>query len=108
MITLTEKAAMRVKVQLMNRDRGHGIRVGVRTTGCSGMAYMLEYVDQVDPNDLCFWNHGVNIYVNPQHLPYLDGLVMDWKREGLNEGFAFENPNVTGECGCGESFSVNV
>jgi iron-sulfur cluster assembly protein len=106
MITLTETAAMRVKVQLMNRDHGYGIRVGVRTTGCSGLAYLLEYVDKVDPNDLCYWTNGVNVYVNPQHLPYLEGLVMDWKREGLNEGFAFENPNVKGECGCGESFSV--
>ena len=106
MITLTERAAMKVKVQLMNRDHGHGIRVGVRTTGCSGLAYLLEYVDAVDPNDLCYWTNGVNIYVNPQHLPYLDGLVMDWKREGLNEGFAFDNPNVTGECGCGSSFTV--
>jgi iron-sulfur cluster assembly protein len=106
MITLTETAAMKVKVQLMNRDHGYGIRVGVRTTGCSGLAYLLEYVDKVDPNDLCYWTNGVNVYVNPQHLPYLEGLVMDWKREGLNEGFAFENPNVKGECGCGESFSV--
>ena len=106
MIALTERAAMRVKVQLLNRDRGHGIRIGVRTAGCSGMVYMLEYVDTVDPNDLCFWTNGVNIYVDPLHLPYLDGLVMDWKREGLNEGFAFENPNSTGECGCGESFTV--
>jgi iron-sulfur cluster assembly protein len=106
MITLTETAAMRVKVQLMNRDHGYGIRVGVRTTGCSGLAYLLEYVDKVDPNDLCYWTNGVNVYVNPQHLPYLEGLVMDWKREGLNEGFAFENPNVKGECGCGSSFTV--
>lgn len=106
MITLTETAALKVKVQLMNRDRGYGIRVGVRTTGCSGLAYLLEYVDHVDPNDLCYWTNGVNIYVNPQHLPYLEGLVMDWKREGLNEGFDFQNPNSRGECGCGESFSV--
>ena len=106
MITLTERAALKVKVQLMNRNRGHGIRVGVKTTGCSGMAYMLEYVDVVDSNDLCYWTNGVNIYVNPQHLPYLDGLVMDWKREGLNEGFEFKNPNEKDRCGCGESFRI--
>lgn len=106
MITLTEKAAVKVKVQVMNRDHCYGIRVGVKTTGCSGLAYLLEYVDNVDPIDLCFRTNGVNIYVNPQHLPYLEGLVMDWKREGLNEGFDFQNPNSRGECGCGESFSV--
>ena len=106
MLTLTQSAQTKIKNTLQKRGKGLGIRVGVRTTGCSGLAYVLEYVDNVDSNDLCYWTNGVNIYVNPQHLPYLEGLVMDWKREGLNEGFSFDNPNVTGECGCGESFSV--
>lgn len=106
MISLTEKAALKVKVQLMNRDRGYGIRIGVRTTGCSGLGYILEYVDSVNNDDLVFNSHGVNIYVDPKSLAYLDGMVMDWKREGLNEGFDFQNPNVKDECGCGESFRV--
>jgi iron-sulfur cluster assembly protein len=106
MITLTEKAAIKVKVQVMNRECCYGIRVGVRTTGCSGLGYLLEYVDKLDPNDLCFRSNGVNVYVDPKSLPYVDGLVMDWKREGLNEGFDFQNPNVKDQCGCGESFRV--
>lgn len=106
MISITEKAALKVKVQLMNRNHGYGIRVGVRTSGCSGLSYLLEYVDAVEPSDLCFRSNGVNVYIDPKHLPYLDGLIMDWKRDGLNEGFEFQNPNVTGECGCGESFTV--
>lgn len=106
MITLTERAALKVKVQLMNRDRGHGIRVGVRTAGCTGLAYVLEYVDHVDPNDLVFRTQGVNIYVDPKSAPFLEGMVMDWKKEGLNEGFDFQNPNVRDQCGCGESFNV--
>lgn len=106
MITLTEKAALKVKVQLMNRDRGYGIRIGVKTTGCSGLGYVLEYVDNVNNDDIVFTSNGVNIYVDPKSLAYLDGMVMDWKREGLNEGFDFQNPNVKDECGCGESFRV--
>lgn len=106
MITLTEKAALKVKVQLMNRDRGYGIRIGVKTTGCSGLGYVLEYVDNVNNDDVVFTSNGVNIYVDPKSLAYLDGMVMDWKREGLNEGFDFQNPNVKDECGCGESFRV--
>lgn len=106
MITLTDKAAIRIKVQLMNRNHGYGIRIGVKTSGCSGLSYLLEYVDNITPEDLCFRSNGVNIYVNPKHLPYLDGLVMDWKKEGLNEGFDFQNPNVKQQCGCGESFTV--
>jgi len=106
MITLTEKAAFKVKVQLLNRDRGHGIRVGVKSSGCSGLSYVLEYVDVVDPNDTVFRSEGVNIYVDPKSLPFVDGMIMDWKREGLNEGFDFQNPNVRDQCGCGESFTV--
>lgn len=106
MITLTEKAALHVKVQLLNRDKGYGIRVGVKTTGCSGLAYLLEYVDVIRNEDIVFQSNGVNIYVDPKSLPYLDGMVMDYKREGLNEGFDFQNPNVKDQCGCGESFTV--
>lgn len=106
MISLTEKAALRVKVQLMNRDRGYGIRVGVKTTGCSGLGYLLEYVDSINDEDIVFKSNGVNIYVDPKSLVYLDGMVMDWKKEGVNEGFDFQNPNVKDECGCGESFRV--
>lgn len=106
MITLTEKAALHVKVQLLNRNKGYGIRVGVRTTGCSGLGYLLEYVDTVRDEDIVFQSNGVNIYVDPKSLAYLDGMVMDYKREGLNEGFDFQNPNVKDQCGCGESFTV--
>lgn len=106
MITLTEKAALHVKVQLLNRNKGYGIRVGVRTTGCSGLAYLLEYVDTVRDEDIVFESNGVNIYVDPKSLAYLDGMVMDYKREGLNEGFDFQNPNVKDQCGCGNSFQV--
>lgn len=106
MITLTEKAALHVKVQLLNRNKGYGIRVGVRTTGCSGLSYLLEYVDTVRDEDIVFQSNGVNIYVDPKSLAYLDGMVMDYKREGLNEGFDFQNPNVKDQCGCGESFTV--
>ena len=106
MITLTEKAASHVNVQLLNRGKGHGIRVGVKTTGCSGLAYLLEYVDVIREEDIVFESNGVNIYVDPKSLAYLDGMVMDYKREGLNEGFDFQNPNVKDQCGCGESFTV--
>lgn len=106
MITLTEKAALKVKVQLLNRDHGYGIRVGVKSSGCSGLSYVLEYVDVVDPNDTVYRSEGVNIYVDPKSLPFVDGMIMDWKREGLNEGFDFQNPNVRDQCGCGESFTV--
>lgn len=106
MITLTERAALHVKNQLINRNKGYGIKVGVRTAGCSGLAYLLEYVDKIDDNDLVFSSNGVNIYVDPKSLAYLDGMVMEYKKEGLNEGFEFQNPNVKDECGCGESFTV--
>lgn len=106
MLTISERAAIHVKTQLMNRDRGYGIKVGVKSSGCSGMSYILEFVDEINPNDLCFRTNGVNVYVDPLHLPFLEGLVMDWKREGLNEGFDFLNPNVRDECGCGKSFQI--
>lgn len=105
-ITMTEKAADHVRAQLDQRGKGLGIRVGVKTTGCSGMAYVLEFVDETDTDDAVFENHGVSLIVDPKSLVYIDGTVMDFVKEGLNEGFEFKNPNIAGECGCGESFTV--
>ena len=106
MITLTEKAAQHVQSYLARRGRGVGLRVGVRTSGCSGMAYKLEFADAVNPEDHQFESHGVTVIVDPKSLPYLRGTELDYAREGLNEGFKFRNPNVKDECGCGESFNV--
>jgi iron-sulfur cluster assembly protein len=92
--------------QLEDRGRGVGIRVGVTTTGCSGMAYVLEFVDQPEDSDSVFEDHGIKIVVDPKSLVYIDGTEMDFVKTGVNEGFQFHNPNVKGECGCGESFSV--
>ncbi len=105
-ITLTEKAANHVTRYLVRRGKGVGLRLGVRTTGCSGMAYKLEYVDEVSPDDQVFESHGVKVFVDPKSLTYIDGTELDFAREGLNEGFKFNNPNVKDECGCGESFRV--
>jgi iron-sulfur cluster assembly protein len=105
-ITLTEKAAQHVQSYLVKRGKGVGLRVGVRTSGCSGMAYKLEFADVVNPEDLEFESHGVKLIVDPKSLPYLQGTELDYSREGLNEGFKFRNPNVKDECGCGESFNV--
>ena len=105
-ITLTEKAANHVQSFLVKRGKGVGLRVGVRTSGCSGMAYKLEFADGVEANDLQFESHGVRVVVDPKSLPYVDGTELDYTREGLNEGFKFNNPNVRDECGCGESFNV--
>ena len=105
-ISLTEKAATHVQTFLQKRGKGVGLRVGVRTTGCSGLAYKLEFVDAPQPEDLEFESHGVKVLVDPKSLQYIDGTVLDYAREGLNEGFKFSNPNVKDECGCGESFNV--
>jgi iron-sulfur cluster assembly protein len=105
-VTLTEKAANHVQSFLAKRGKGVGLRVGVRTSGCSGMAYKLEFADGVEANDLQFESHGVRVVVDPKSLPYVDGTELDYTREGLNEGFKFNNPNVKDECGCGESFNV--
>ena len=105
-VTLTERAAQHVQTFLAKRGKGVGLRVGVRTSGCSGMAYKLEFADAVNPDDLAFESHGVKVVVDPKSLPYLDGTELDYGREGLNEGFKFQNPNVKDECGCGESFNV--
>jgi iron-sulfur cluster assembly protein len=106
MIQLTEQAAKKVSKTLEKRGKGLGLRLGVKTTGCSGLAYVLEYVDTPNQEDMNFVSHGVNIFVDPKSMAYLQGLEMDWVREGLNEGFKFNNPNVRDECGCGESFRV--
>ena len=106
MITLTEKAAQHVRSYLAKRGRGVGLRVGVRTSGCSGMAYKLEFADAIDPADIQFESHGVKVVIDPKSLPYLDGTQLDFAREGLNKGFKCNNPNVKDECGCGESFNV--
>ncbi len=106
MITVTESAAKHIQSQLHERGKGEGIRVGVKTTGCSGLAYVLEFADEVQAEDERFESHGVTVIVDPKSLLYIDGTVMDFVKEGLNEGFRFTNPNVKGECGCGESFTV--
>ena len=105
-VSLTEKAAEHVVGYLENRGRGVGIRLAVKTTGCSGLMYVLEPVDEVQPEDLRFSSRGVDVYVDPKSLVYVKGTEMDYVRQGLNEGFEFRNPNVQGECGCGESFTV--
>lgn len=105
-ITMTEAAASHVRRSLDGRGKGEGIRLGVRTTGCSGLAYVLEFVDELASEDMVFESHGVKVVIDPKSLVYLDGTELDFVREGLNEGFKFNNPNVRGECGCGESFNV--
>ncbi len=105
-ITLTESAAERVKTFLEQRGKGVGLRLGVRTSGCSGMAYVLEFVDEIEDKDVVFECHGVKVIVDPKSLLYLDGTELDFGKEGLNEGFKFNNPNVKDECGCGESFNI--
>jgi iron-sulfur cluster assembly protein len=105
-ITLTPDAATHVQRSLSKRGKGVGLRVGVRTSGCSGLAYKLEFADQVHPEDLEFESHGVRVVVDPKSLQYIDGTELDYTREGLNEGFKFRNPKVKDECGCGESFNV--
>ncbi len=105
-ISLTESAANRVKAFLSSRGRGVGLRLGVRKTGCSGFAYVINYADDFQPGDLVFEDQGVKVCVDPASLSLLDGTVVDFVKQGLNEAFRFRNPNVKGECGCGESFSV--
>jgi len=105
-ISLSESAAQRVNDFITNRGKGLGLRLGVKTSGCSGMAYVLEFVDQLNQDDVVFEDKGVKVIVDGKSLAYLDGTQLDFFREGLNEGFQFKNPNVTGQCGCGESFNV--
>jgi iron-sulfur cluster assembly protein len=105
-VTMTERAAQHVANFIEKRGKGVGLRLGVRTTGCSGMAYKLEYADAVQPEDQSFECHGVKIRVDPKSLAYIDGTELDFVREGLNEGFRFNNPNEKNRCGCGESFNI--
>jgi iron-sulfur cluster assembly protein len=105
-VTLTERAAEHVAGFMSRRGKGLGLRLGVRTTGCSGMAYKLEYADALQPDDREFESHGVKIYVDPKSLAYLDGTELDFVCEGLNQGFKFNNPQEKNRCGCGESFNV--
>jgi len=105
-ISLTESAATRVKSFLAARGSGIGLRLAVRKTGCSGFAYVINYADAPGPGEAVFEDHGVRIFVDPTSLKLIDGTVVDFVKEGLNEAFRFRNPNVKGECGCGESFSV--
>ena len=105
-ITLTERAADHISKFLTKRGKGIGLRIGVRTTGCSGMAYKLEFVDVTADEDNVFEAHGVKLFVDPKSMPYLEGIELDFAREGLNEGFKFNNPNEKARCGCGESFTV--
>ena len=105
-VTLTENAVKHVQNFLAKRGKGVGLRIGVRTSGCSGMAYKLEFADAANEDDLQFVSGGVTVLVDPQSLPYIDGMELDYAREGLNEGFKFNNPNVKDMCGCGESFKV--
>jgi iron-sulfur cluster assembly protein len=105
-VTLTETAAKRVKDYLANRGKGEGLRLGVKTTGCSGMAYVLEFADSADEGDEVFESQGVKIFIDAKSLVYIDGTELDYTKEGLNEGFKFNNPNEKDTCGCGESFTV--
>ena len=105
-VTMTEAAARHVSRYLAKRGKGVGVRLGVKTTGCSGLAYKLEYVDQVAPEDVVFEDNGVKVLVDPKSLAYIDGTELDYVREVLNEGFKFHNPNERDRCGCGESFRV--
>jgi iron-sulfur cluster assembly protein len=105
-VTLSDAAARHVNKYLSKRGKGVGVRLGVKTTGCSGLAYKLEYVDEVAPEDMLFDTKGIKLMIDPKSMAYLDGTELDFVREGLNEGFKFNNPNERDRCGCGESFRV--
>lgn len=105
-ISLTDSAAKHVKTYLERRGKGVGVRLGVKATGCSGMAYTIEYADQIDEGDHVFEDKGVRVVINPKSMVYLEGTELDFAREGLSEGFQFRNPNEKDRCGCGESFNV--
>jgi iron-sulfur cluster assembly protein len=105
-ISITESAAKRVSAYLEKRGQGVGLRLGVKSTGCSGYSYVINYADSVDGGDVVFEDRGVKIVVDPEALKLIDGTEVDFVKNGLNEAFSFKNPNVTGECGCGESFNI--
>lgn len=106
MLTVTDKAAKKIQQVISKRGKGLGIRLGVKTTGCSGLAYVLEYVDNANPEDTLFESNSCSLFVDPKSLAYLQGVEIDYTRNGLNEGFKFNNPNERDRCGCGESFRV--
>ena len=105
-VTLTDRAAQHVQRYIAKRGKGVGLRLGVKTTGCSGLAYKLEFADEIAPGDQSFESNGVRVLIDPKSLAYLTGTELDYVREGLNEGFKFNNPNEKDRCGCGESFNV--
>jgi len=105
-IEVTERAAEHIRQSVANREGSHGLRLGVRTSGCSGFMYTVDYADEVAADDSVFETHGVKVVIDRKSLPFLDGLEVDYVREGINEQFKFHNPNATGDCGCGESFSA--
>ncbi|MGH6647655.1 iron-sulfur cluster assembly protein IscA [Aquabacterium sp.] len=105
-MSLTDAAARHINRYLGRRGKGVGVRLGVKTTGCSGLAYKIEFADEIAPEDIVFEHSGVKILVDPKSLPYIDGTELDFAREGLNEGFKFNNPKERDRCGCGESFRV--
>ena len=105
-ISLTQPAADRVRNHLKARGKGIGLRLGIKKTGCNGFAYVVNYADSVEEDDIVFEDHGIKVVVDPTSLELIDGTQVDFVKEGLNEAFSFRNPNVTGECGCGESFSI--
>jgi iron-sulfur cluster assembly protein len=105
-ITLTLAAAERVKNFIASRGKGLGLRLGVRKTGCSGFAYVINYADDSAASDLVFEDRGIKVFVDPESLPLINGTTVDFVKQGLNEAFRFHNPNIKGECGCGESFNV--
>ncbi|EIT69377.1 MULTISPECIES: HesB/IscA family protein [Hydrocarboniphaga] len=105
-IQLTESAARRIDAQIAKRGKGLGLRVGVKKSGCSGYAYTMDYADEIGAEDQVFEAHGARLVVKAEHLPVLEGLTLDWQKQGLNESFKFLNPNVKAQCGCGESFAV--
>jgi iron-sulfur cluster assembly protein len=105
-LTVTDSAAKQISKQLAQRGNGVGLRLGVRKAGCSGFAYVIDYADTVSPDDEVFEQNGVTLVVKMDDLPFLDGIEVDYRREGINAAFRFNNPNAKGSCGCGESFTV--
>lgn len=105
-LQLSPAAAARIQSQIARRGKGLGLRVGVKKSGCSGWAYTMDYADAVGEGEQVFESHGATLVVKAEHLPLLDGLTLDWQKQGLNESFKFINPNVKAQCGCGESFAV--
>ncbi|MEO8626779.1 MAG: iron-sulfur cluster assembly accessory protein [Betaproteobacteria bacterium] len=105
-ITLTENAALQIKRSLAKRGKGVGLRLGVKTVGCSGLAYTFDYADDIGADDAHFESHDATVVIDKEALKYLDGTTVDFARDGLKESFKFENPNAKNQCGCGESFSI--